>query len=518
QDGTGTPQQVQFSRIAGADLRLTYLRAAKAAYDIALASRRHGDVVKLSRPFAERNVAAEQQEVTFRATPVAYDEFVATQPDPSAEAIEAHFATFRDEVPGLVSANNPFGFGYRQPDRVALTYIMVPRVNARQKVLGELSAQTIAARELEFFRYFKGNRAFFPPPTTQPSTRPTTRPTDAMSPLLKEESPGVAEFLDKQAAGYVEAGRSEDADEWNAFVAVHDDVVEQLVAERTRSLLENAAAKVRSRLVSAGQEPDLQNVADQVEREVGVASTVPDLSDDLLAISDLAQPGLVGPIAEARIGNAIFAQYVAAFTLPLLEGARQEEAASSNQAIDVNRPAPIIANRNGDRFVFRLTAAERAAPAENVNDAADEVIADLKRMSAMEQAESQAAEVLAAGLGDAAVVGPLTLSQGLNEDLADSLGLPELDAAARRDLAVGLVRLMSQEEQRGTIALPTIGVAVAAELDAVEPLYTDSAQQSGLIANARERTANAAARNAALIEDYFDPESVAARTGFEPRR
>ncbi len=519
QDGSGEPQQVQFSRIAGSDLRLNYLAAAKAAYDLALASRRHGDVVKLSRPFAEQRVAASEQRVSLRAKAFAFDDYVATVSEPSPEEVEAHFEEYRDVPAGLASAANPFGFGYQQPDRVGLQYLIVPRVAARASVIGDLSGETIASRELALFRYYKENRQAFPAPTTRPATQPATRPVDTLSPLLSEETRAVSDFLAAQSAGYADAGRDEDAAAWQDFVAVHDDVVNSLVSSRTRDLLDSAAGKLRAKLASTGTGPDLETIAAEVAQETDVEPTVVDLGGQELPLAALADPGLSGPIAEAGIGNATFVQYVGAFTLPLLDEAQQNEAASSNQSLDVNRPGPVLVNRNGDRFIFRLTSANKAAPAEDVNAVSERLLTDLRRKAAFERAADEASAAVEAGLDEAASTEPFLPSQSLSEADAAALDLPTpLSAAARRALAAEVVRVLSLEEQAGVLRLPTAGIAIAAEVVSVEPSYASSVEMAQLIAATRDRAANAASRSRAMIEDYFDPARVAARTGFEPRQ
>ena len=51
--------------------------------------------------------------------------FAKGQPEPSAQQLEEHFEKYKSELPGSISDDNPYGFGYKQPDRVQLEYIAV---------------------------------------------------------------------------------------------------------------------------------------------------------------------------------------------------------------------------------------------------------------------------------------------------------------------------------------------------------------------------------------------------------
>jgi len=51
--------------------------------------------------------------------------FTETQPEPTPEKIAEHFNTYSKYFAGAVTEENPYGFGYKLPDRVGLEYIVV---------------------------------------------------------------------------------------------------------------------------------------------------------------------------------------------------------------------------------------------------------------------------------------------------------------------------------------------------------------------------------------------------------
>lgn len=62
----------------------------------------------------------DQEYVRFSA-----DMFVDQIDQPSEEEIQTHFEKFKNIVPGEISDGNPFGFGYKLPDRVKIEYALV---------------------------------------------------------------------------------------------------------------------------------------------------------------------------------------------------------------------------------------------------------------------------------------------------------------------------------------------------------------------------------------------------------
>ncbi len=69
---------------------------------------------------------------------------------PSDEAIKEQFNKYKDNFPGQVSAANPYGFGYRLPDRIQFDYIALK--------LADVAAVAKPPTEEEAEQYYQQNR------------------------------------------------------------------------------------------------------------------------------------------------------------------------------------------------------------------------------------------------------------------------------------------------------------------------------------------------------------------------
>ena len=76
--------------------------------------------------------------------------FADKQQTPSEEAVSEQFNQYKDNVPGDVSEANPFGFGYRLPDRVQFDYIALK--------LSDVAAIVKQPTEEDAEQYYQQNR------------------------------------------------------------------------------------------------------------------------------------------------------------------------------------------------------------------------------------------------------------------------------------------------------------------------------------------------------------------------
>ncbi len=533
---------IRFSDIEGEQLQSRYIAAAKAAISMAVASRRYGDVTKVSRPLAERIVASQYQEVTVDAVAVPFDDFVATVDEPTDAELQAQFDKYKDVAPGTVTADNQAGFGYLQPAGVRLAYLQIERSAILDSVVAELVAQPVAAREQAIYAFFNENRALFASastqPATRPSTRPTTQPSQGIEALQFETSDAVADFLNSQAAEL----QGDSLATWQAFINRHDDVVlamvntqasqqERKAVQRAESILSADYATLRA----AGEKPDeamsrtgvavtsagyLDAVADAVGEQTGVRPQVIDRTDPLLPLNALASPAIVGDIAGAQLQGVPFLNLIAGLTPGLYTGESREQVEKQNVTIEPMRPGPMVQNRAGDAFLFRLTDATPAAAPASMNDVQDRLLADLRRSAAFEKAKERAAALVASGdlTGDVVRIGPFVPSTGGSVALPTDGPLSSLDLSAQEAFANGVVSLVADASGESgfltVIELPTAGIALATRLASA----TSDLPSPEMLATALTRVRAAAVTtmdDQQVVADYFNPQSIARRTGFE---
>ena len=97
--------------------------------------------------------------------------------EPTAKEIDEQFKKYRNANPGQYSSADSFGFGYRQPDRAAVSYLLVDR-EAIERV-----ARPDPRAVRQYWREHKGELTKRVPlsrpasaPASQPGTRPSTGP------------------------------------------------------------------------------------------------------------------------------------------------------------------------------------------------------------------------------------------------------------------------------------------------------------------------------------------------------
>ncbi len=139
---------------------------------------------KVSRPIIDRYLAAEFQAVSARFAPVpAVDP--ATIPTPSEADILAHFKKYAEFAPDSVSRDNPFGFGYRIPNRIKFQSITIPFAPIRKAVRDSRGTEsdpndpTLPYEWVtEAAKYYQSNPNEFTvtPPAAETSTSPDATP------------------------------------------------------------------------------------------------------------------------------------------------------------------------------------------------------------------------------------------------------------------------------------------------------------------------------------------------------
>jgi len=104
------------------------------------------------------------EQIDLRVATIPAESLLEEVPQPSDEEITAQFEQDRDVFPGSFTEENPFGFGYKQPDRIRISYMLVDRLVIERVT----SADEQAVRD-----YYRSHRSeFVEPATTQPTTKP----------------------------------------------------------------------------------------------------------------------------------------------------------------------------------------------------------------------------------------------------------------------------------------------------------------------------------------------------------
>ena len=567
--------------IAGEALRQNYAIAAKSMFDVAQSMAKYGEFVKVSRPFADYQLAIARQQVEMDVVPFLAETYVDGVEEPSSSEISAQFDQFKDVAEGTVDDDNPFGFGYRLPRRVEFESIGVRAEDVERVVRTRLMEQPLAQRELALFRYWGNNPTRFPAreeeaattqpatnpatqpaeepaatediATTQPATQPSTQPADDADFLLASDGSEVKVYLDEQTA---KLGDKVGADDWKAFVAVHDDVARAYLQAEVLTLENTVAGRINERLsgdfrrfdatrrrgeeapeTSAGvaynADDYFEKLADHIAEQEGVRPTVRNLRESPMPLTDLLDPEKAGPIANAIVrdedGNfQRFAQLLATRLVPLLNEEQLEAVTSVSRELELLEPTPVMIEGQNAWFA-RVTEALPDAPPESIDVVRDEIVRDLKLAEAYAQANeaaqalvSQAAEAdgLAGPAPDRVVsVGPFLLARGPFD--AESIGGPLSPSGLTTLAQATYSALPTGTRERGAIfraELPADKRVLAAQVKGTEGAWTSLSQRDQILALTRRQASAAVLLNTQAIDEFFDPTNVATRVGFEPEK
>ena len=145
-------------------------RAVRSLLLVINSAQRAASVVKISDPMVDHQLAQVQQSITLNLVDFTTAKYIdqAKAAEPTPEQVKAHFEKYADTIAGDASEANPFGFGYKYPDRVKIQYVVVPKADVRKAVEASKSAYDW---EVEARKHYIQNQAQFR--NEAASTKPT---------------------------------------------------------------------------------------------------------------------------------------------------------------------------------------------------------------------------------------------------------------------------------------------------------------------------------------------------------
>jgi len=389
--------------------------------------------------------------------------FAETQDEPTHQEVSAHFDKYKKFLPGAVSDQNPYGFGYKLPDRVRLEYIAVR--------LDDISKVVTAPTQQEAEEYYQKRREQFtvsvPSDTNDPNsplieqTRSYAEVAGIISnQLLQNKINSRAERILQEARTHTEAGLQDT-----------DTELENFSAEQFRQMVgdyETAAKQLSSKYeikVYTGQTGLLSAADIQTDKHlavlylkgyefnpVGLAQivfAVDELQASELGPFDAPKPRLyenIGPLRDitGQITGQTTGQIMV--VVRLLEA----EKASGPESID----------QTFSKSSFKFDE-DQQQPTQDIYSVREKVVEDLKRLAAMDTAKSKAEEFITLAAED----GWEAATEKFNELYAqqDKQELTEPNAAPEASFklqdSTNLRRISSMAME--TLAVQTAGNPVA---------------------------------------------------------
>jgi hypothetical protein len=395
------PQTPQFAKAVRATFGkllavLEYARMSCAGQDVTVAQIMH-------------NLSRERE--TIDAEFVRFDSavFAKTQSEPNEKRISEHFDKYKDFFPGAVSEENPeenpYGFGYKLPDRIQLEYVAIKL----DDVLKIVTAPTQQEEEEFYQKYRKQFTVSIP-----------SDPNDPNSPKKEriKSYPEVASIISKQLLqNKINSKAEKILQEAKALTEVNlEDINDaNLSAEQIRQMAddyETTAEQLSEKYkikVYAGQTGLLSGTDMQTDEylgmlylkgygynSVGLTQTVfaiDELQASELGPFDLPKPSMyenIGPVRDIRTQIRGYA----GTNMVVVRVIRAEKASQPESVNQTYGKSTLKLDQDKTQEGDPNKSDEKLQETEDVYSVREKVVEDLKKLAAMDTTKSKAEEFI----------------------------------------------------------------------------------------------------------------------------
>jgi hypothetical protein len=430
----------------------------------------------------------------------------------SPDAIQAQFKKYADTPPNLPTEANPFGFGYRIPDRVKVQTLAITHDQLKSVVEKTRTADKwdVAART-----YFYTHLSEFP--STQPTSLPSLNAGFDMS-AMPTSQPGERKFDD------LSAEQKKDALE-KAMEPEIDALAGRIVAALNDQFATDfAAAKPSTQPATTGPTDGftsyhyLEQAAADIQKRFKILPTVEDHAQWVDQNNAPAMPG----IGQATTSDGTSFTALAMGARPLHVGHEDD---TGLRLYEFSRP---LRDFNENLYLFRVTDAQMSHMPATVDEVLPQVLMDVQKQRAADAATTQAKALVDAaaktGFHDAAgAAGKSVVPVGPVDPQTRFGSVPGLniDPADRVPLLRGLGALLSsttrdpQGRPLGTILLPASNQVLAVNITAAPVRSTPNGEFQDLLS---VRVITNLELASALQREWFSFDGVAKRVDYVGER
>jgi hypothetical protein len=428
---------------------------------------RMGNVVKVSQPMQRYAVAREFQMLTLKFVPIQASHYLDGIARPTEEKITAQYDAFKDHLPAVPrqipseygSTDDPLGFGYKVPDRVALQYINIDNAELRNAAIASKSKEDwyIAA-----YGEFTKNRDTY---DAQPISTNGLIPSSGNAPTTQRVE-NLQDDFQIHAQAVVDTLYDHATDD------LRDKVLKDLNDRLSAGFGEyrdqqNAAAANPSSPVPAtrpGQYASyeyLASVADSLQQQYGVRASVANIqqmktAEQLSQMDKIGKAYLQLPGTQRPIG---FAMYAAPLFQPFISDAAKAEGYGP-LALSPWQASNPLTDADHNVFIFRVTGYDPAHTAP-LADVRDKVIADFKLAGAYAKAQA-AAQKLADAAGKSGLE-TAAIAAGWPAPIETDPFVPSLIQSGQRGALISPLNLSQDSvfslaaQSLELLSLPTMG-------------------------------------------------------------
>ncbi len=516
-DHNGQRQPVPFAQLSadGQNMVRANLRVLLSVYQN---FERSMQAIKISTPLLEDEVAFRTQKVRARFAVLDAAKF-----EGSVDAdLNAQFNAYSNIPEGMIDPkSNPFGFGYRVPDRVKLQYLKIPTADIQKTVIDSKKPEMWEEDARMFYEKNKQVFAELPKPdasTSQPSsqpasTQPVILPFEQVServynslrmPMFEARRKAIVNAITSRLnLDYQNASKS--------FSATTQQVVETKVNE-----------------LAVGSEEYLRKIQADISKQFGVNIEMV-IDARLLSAEEL--------MADASLGMAFnedgmppqnAAQYIFTSIKQFVSDKDKDRAAVALN--DLYQPLKPLVSTDAT-YIVRVVEAQPAHPPVDLSAVKDRVERDVRRKKAFDQVVAQAEAYLPkakeSGLGSISEL-KLYTTDFLNYDSVQIKDLPDSDRYAP-DLISQIIKLQRQVTDKtklnaySVIKLPEVDkVAVVELFDVKNEVDTNSVRaveymaRNSISSQLVQLGTQRGAQELFVMQQWFDMDSVSKRVGYVP--
>lgn len=373
-----------------ADAEESLIRSVTTLFSVQRMYQRAASSVKISQPLVDLELATRLKEVDMEFVEFTAGEFLAGLPAPTPEQLQGQFKQYAETLAPLdpntpTAESNPYGLGYKLPNRIKLQYIGFTRDALSRAVAASKSEYDweVAAR-----KYFMENPNEFRR-SAEAMANPSAKLEDVIGPrpFAEVKNDILAKLQQQEQTRLAERIRNRLLSQ---FATDHAPYMEAAAKGSTPAATTTAAPDPVTRFGVSYKSPEyFSKVAATIQQETGVILTMASILDAPQSAADLARLSGIGTAMTA--GGLPFPVYATRnITTFIPAGAARPD----GKVLALFEPSPVLTDSaGGGQYIFRATEAMiSSAPAEMPTAA---VTDDWKMVTAFEAAKAAASTLQA---------------------------------------------------------------------------------------------------------------------------
>jgi hypothetical protein len=484
---------IPYDSLPGADQKNSIRYSVANLLMVINAFQRAVDAVKVSDPLTKHELAANFQKIKVRVVDFPSKDYESRVSNPAADQLQKQFDAYADiEADSLPTEVNPFGFGYKYPNRVKLDYVSISHSELLKAVRASKDDYTW---EVDANRYYLNHGAEFP--TTAPVAdqfsfvKPTSQPTT--KPFSEVRQQIIDRLVDPQV----------------------DKLQREIQSELTDRLKQDYSAYHNKKTVSPAYDSFdyLKNIAQEIQSKYHVTLTIASIADSFKSAKELRLLPGIGLVSQ-------FPDYATVDVDAFMPDAQKDDP----DVLHLFQPSrPLSDQTGGDVYVFRITAADPAHKPANMKEVADQVERDWKRQQAFDLAKGDAQKLFdaakTAGLPAAAGNRKIITTGAFSQSPGEAIVNYTLSTRAQSNFIHSTYALLGEIAKKDNtkpvalIEMPADAKVAVAELIAVEstlPTHQMAAMEARLELQLLQEY------GLSIAGDWFNYDSIVQRVNYRP--